>query len=115
MMLILWASWCHSCKKLRPKIAQSTELAELSRRFVMVNALDDEKPNDDFRFQLDGSYIPRIYFVDANGHIMKDVFNKNGNYQYKYYYGDVKSILSSMRQVIAQLDDAVSVDKQPVR
>ena len=47
---------------LKPRIRNDAEIAALSKNFVMVNCQDDEEPMED-QFDIDGAYIPRIYFL----------------------------------------------------
>ncbi|XP_067932466.1 thioredoxin domain-containing protein 12-like [Watersipora subatra] len=98
LMLIIHKSWCGACKALKPRFADSSEIAELSEKFIMVNTLDDEEPKDK-KYAPDGGYIPRIFFMNPNGEIISDVYNESGNAQYKYYYPQPDAILSSMRRV----------------
>jgi len=99
LVLIIHKSWCGACKALMPKIKASKELAEMSAKFVMVNVMDDQEPQDDL-YKPDGGYIPRILFFDPKGNLLKDVINETGNAKYKYYYSDVKSIMASMKSVL---------------
>ena len=52
----------------------------------MVNAEDDEAPHGDTSFDIDGGYIPRIFFMDSNGAVKEDIINAGGNAKYKYFY-----------------------------
>jgi len=100
LMIIIHKSWCGACKVIKPKFEASEEIAELSKKFVMVNTMDDDEPEGDV-YQPDGSYIPRFLFFDPNGDLMKDIIHEGGNPEYKYYYNDPPSITRSMKKVLS--------------
>ena len=50
--------------------------------------------------KLDGAYIPRIFFLDSTGQVLENVQNTKGNPDYKYFYHNAESVISSMRQVL---------------
>ncbi|KAJ7357775.1 Thioredoxin domain-containing protein 12 [Desmophyllum pertusum] len=108
VMLIIHKSWCGACKALKPKFAQSKEIEELSKKFVMINVEDEEEPQDT-KFQLDGSYIPRIFILDSSGRVQKDIYNKKGNPSYKYYYGSTPGIVDSMKEALENMIDGVRI------
>eukprot|EP01095_Lingulamoeba_sp_RSL-Kostka_P017205 TRINITY_DN880_c0_g2_i1.p1 TRINITY_DN880_c0_g2~~TRINITY_DN880_c0_g2_i1.p1 ORF type:complete len:150 (-),score=46.75 TRINITY_DN880_c0_g2_i1:103-552(-) len=95
MLVILHKTWCGACKRLKPTIENSERFAELSKNFVMVNAENDEEPHSDPSYSIDGSYIPRAYFVSPEGEI-RDIFNKDGNPQYKYFYPSAIHLVAAM-------------------
>jgi len=102
-MVIIWKSWCGACKNLKPQLAGSTEFADLSKNFVMINAGDDDEPSDS-QFSPDGGYIPRILFVDAHGKVDNSIYNKRGSEKYKYYYSSPDELLESMREANQRLN-----------
>lgn len=108
IMLVIHKTWCGACKALKPKFAESKGIEELSKNFVMINVEDDEEPQDT-KFQIDGSYIPRIYILDSAGRVQKDIYNKNGNPSYKYYYGNERGIVSSMEEALEKMIDGVRI------
>jgi len=108
IMLLIHKSWCGACKALKPRFAESKEIAELSKKFVMINVEDDEEPQDT-KFQIDGSYIPRIFILDSSGRVQSDIYNKDGNPSYKYYYGSTPGIVASMKAALEMMIDGVRI------
>ena len=45
-LVILHKSWCPACRTLKSKLAHSPEFVELSEKFSMVNANEDDKEAD---------------------------------------------------------------------
>ncbi|XP_065649943.1 uncharacterized protein LOC100207796 isoform X3 [Hydra vulgaris] len=100
MMLIIHKSYCGACQALKPKVRSDPEIAELSTHFIMVNCNDDEEPNED-QFDLDGAYIPRIFFLDNLGKVEPSIFNDDKEYiKAKYAYGSTAGIIKSMRRAL---------------
>jgi len=95
-MIVMHKSWCGACKQLKPKFAASKSISDVSSEFVMVSAIDDEAPQADPAYAIDGGYIPRIIFADSNGKPYTEVFNESGNPRYKYFYSDPESIAKAM-------------------
>lgn len=102
LMLVVHASWCERCKELKPAF-QDSRLAELSERFVMVNADQDQTPAV-LAHAPDGSYIPRVLFIDpATG--SADVELRNPTRQrYHYYYGPQDDLPAMMEKALARHD-----------
>ncbi|KAK2183317.1 hypothetical protein NP493_315g01024 [Ridgeia piscesae] len=85
LMLLIHKSWCSACKALKPKFVTSEKIEKLSKKFVMVNTMDDDEPEDD-KYSPDGKYVPRILFLSPDGKVQEDIINENGNPEYNYYY-----------------------------
>ena len=100
IMVILHKSWCGACKRLKPLVAGSKAMLELSDKFVMVNAEDDEEPSSDPDFSIDGGYIPRIVFLDSSGNVRPEFSNARRGDKYKYFYPSSDEIIISMNNVL---------------
>lgn len=100
MLLIIHKSWCSSCKALKPKLAKHQEFAELSNKFVMVNAGDNDEGKGE-QFDVDGKYVPRIFFLDSNGNVEKDIWNEGTKHKHvKYYYQDGEELVAAMKRAL---------------
>ncbi|XP_063621700.1 thioredoxin domain-containing protein 12-like isoform X1 [Cydia splendana] len=99
MMIIIHKSYCTACKNLKPKFANCPEIQSLSRKFVMVNLIDDEEPESTV-YAPDGTYIPRILFTSPTGKIDKEIYNEDGSSQHKFFYSRPEQIAKSMRKVL---------------
>ena len=93
VFVLVHKTWCGACKRLKTAFADSAEILQKSKDFIMVNLEDDEEPADEM-YKPDGGYIPRILMVDpASGELMP-IHNEQGNPQYKYYYASEDQILA---------------------
>lgn len=98
LMLVVHASWCGQCKALKPVFSES-RLRELSQQFVMVNVDQDETPAA-HGYAPDGSYIPRVLFIDpATGSADESLQNPHRE-RYHYYYGPQDDLPAMMEKAL---------------
>eukprot|EP00041_Stephanoeca_diplocostata_P009460 m.145868 g.145868 ORF g.145868 m.145868 type:complete len:164 (+) comp17746_c0_seq1:60-551(+) len=110
IMHVIHKTWCGACKALKPKFAGSTDIRELSSKFVMVNAQDDEEPSGT-AYAPDGGYIPRILFSDSTNKVDPEILNEpSRGGKYLYYYSDPAQIVAAMTTAAAKLT-AKNVDE----
>ena len=107
-MLVIHKSWCGACKALGPKFASSDAIHALADRFVMINVQDDDDTNSP-DYALDGSYIPRIYFLGADGKALPQYTSANP--QYKHFFGAPNEIAQTMEKVLANWNDGSNAAK----
>ena len=100
LMLVVHASWCSRCKELKPAFQQA-RLAELSERFVMVNADQDLTPAV-LALGPDGQYLPRVLFLDPiTGQPDADLMNPTRE-RYHYYYGPRDDLAGMMEKALSR-------------
>jgi len=89
-------------QRLKPDVAGSSEILELSKNFVMVNAEDDEAPHGDSAYELDGGYIPRILFSNLAGEVQPHIKNTE-RAKFHYYYPTASAIAEVMKEATRKL------------
>ena len=99
VMVLIHQAWCGACKNLKPVIANSQKITDLSKDLVMVNLLGDDVPPSP-KFSPDGNYFPRILFFDPASNLVPSLINPVGNEKYKYYHFNEDSILKVMESAI---------------
>lgn len=100
LMLIVHASWCRSCKALKPSF-HDARLHDLSEQFVMVNLDQDAEPRS-LEFAPDGNYIPRVVFVDPDtGQADPSIYNPRRSDK-RYYYSPQDDIVGAMKKALAR-------------
>ncbi|MGB1276733.1 MAG: thioredoxin family protein [Nannocystaceae bacterium] len=97
LMLLVHASWCPKCKKLKPSF-NSSALTELSRKFVMVNADQDLSPEVEVHAP-DGNYVPRILFFEPGGTLDSSIQNPGRN-RFRYFYMPHDDLVGTMKQAL---------------
>lgn len=100
LMLVVHASWCPKCKDLKPAFGDR-ELVELSDRFVMVNVDQDAVPKS-LDFAPDGSYVPRVLFVDPVSGQADIELRNDRRTRTVYYYGPSDDLVGTMRKALSR-------------
>ena len=99
VMMLIHKSWCGACKRLKPEFQASEDIRAIARSFVMVNLEDDEEPKDP-RYSSDGGYIPRIFFLKADGsEIPNTAF---GSEKYPHFYSSYDRVHYAMDQALGR-------------
>lgn len=100
LMMVVHASWCSQCKALKPKF-DDPALKELSHEFVMVNVDQDQVPKSQ-EFGPDGTYVPRVLFVDPKT-LQADASLRNPDRNRTvYYYGPGDDIVGTMKKALTR-------------
>lgn len=99
--LVLYADWCPRCKDLAPVFSEG-EIARLGAEMVMVRQNVDDRPawlND---YQSLGTYVPRIFFFDAEGNIQEELTSAHARYPYFYTPAGKQALEASMRKALGK-------------
>ncbi len=100
LMLVVHASWCPKCRDLKPKFFDES-LVSASRDLVMVNVDQDEEPRS-LIYSPDGTYIPRVLFIGADGEVISEL--KNGQRsRFHYFYTPADDLVGMMKAAVLRL------------
>ena len=112
-LLLIHRDWCQTCQNLGRYCRKNIPLIKMSKKFVMISAPNGEEPQDDtYKIGsilesacnlLDGSYFPRIYFINPDGSVNYDIISDPNAEKYQFFYPDAERILDSMKQMIKEL------------
>ena len=112
-LLLIHRDWCKTCQNLGRMCRENIPLIKLSKKFVMISAPNGEELQDDtykIGFKLmwialfvDGSYFPRIYFINPDGSVNYDIISDPNAEKYQFFYPDAERIIDSMKQMIKEL------------
>lgn len=99
IFLLVYANWCPHCKNLKTVFADP-EVQKLADKMIMVRQDSDA---DDAgwlasRVGSFGSYVPRIFFLSADGSVKPELTSGNPKYPYFYTPDGVAQLKASMRQ-----------------
>lgn len=89
VLYVQYASWCPDCDATAAHF-HDPGIVELTRHFVMIRTDVDTAPQDELmRYALDGSYVPKLLFLQPDGTPRHDIypdpgaFDSDGKYFYK--------------------------------
>jgi protein-disulfide reductase (glutathione) len=100
--LIFYTTWCPHCANYS-KVFSNPDVVKKSKSFVMIRLDKDKNQELSAKYNPDGEYIPRTYFLSSDGQL--DASLSEQRPQYKYFYGesDPTSILAGMGRALQKL------------
>jgi hypothetical protein len=101
VLLALSATWCVHCRTYS-HVFEDPRVVARARRFVMVRIDSDQQREVAARYALDGTYVPRTYFLSPDGAPMADVHAANPRFHYFFDESDPSSLVAGMDAALAR-------------
>ncbi len=102
LMLIIYTSWCPHCTNYS-KLFHDPKVVEKSKSFVMVRLDADQNKEVAPKFAVDGSYIPRTYFLSSAGVVDPNIHAPRDQFKYFYDEKNPEQVLAGMDAALKQL------------
>jgi protein-disulfide reductase (glutathione) len=99
VFLVLSATWCPHCKNYS-HVFDDPRVVEKAKRFVMVHVDADEHMDLSTQFKPDGAYVPRTFFLSADGKPNFDIRAPRDRFSHFYDEHDPSGILASMDEAL---------------
>lgn len=97
--LVLYGDWCPHCHNFS-RVFHDEKVVRLARRFVMVHADIDRERAVSSRYNPDGGYVPRTFFLTPEGDLRTDIHANRSRFQYFYDESNPAGILRAMEQAL---------------
>jgi protein-disulfide reductase (glutathione) len=93
--LVLYTNWCPHCRNYS-RVFEDPQVVERARGFVMIRANADEEPAVAGKYTSDGGYVPRTFFLAADGTLDPEIHAPRPKFRYFYDERDPRSLLGGM-------------------
>jgi protein-disulfide reductase (glutathione) len=100
--LIFYTTWCPHCTNYA-KVFDDPRVVEKAKSFVMIRLDKDQNKDISARYAPDGEYIPRTYFLSADGELDAALTADRPKFMYFYNENDPASILGGMDRALKKL------------
>ena len=100
--LIFYTTWCPHCANYS-KVFSDPDVVKKAKSFVMVRVDKDKNQELGKQFKPDGEYIPRTYFLAADGKLDESLTETREQFKYFYAENTPSSILAGMDRALAKL------------
>ena len=100
--LVFYTDWCPHCTNYS-KVFHDPNVVEMSKQLVLIRLNKDHNAEVSSKYAPDGEYIPRTYFLNANGELQADVHEQRPNYKYFYNESDPAGVLRGMDEALKKV------------
>ena len=100
--LIFFTTWCPHCKNYSG-VFSDPEVVKKSKSFVMIRLDKDKNADISKKYAPDGEYIPRTYFLSADGTLDPSLSETRDQFKYFYDEKSPSSILAGMDRALKKL------------
>ena len=100
--LVFYTSWCPHCKNYS-HVFEAPQVVDEARKFVMIRANADEEHDLAARYQKDGGYVPRTFFLAPDGTLDADIHAPRDKFLYFFDERDPRSLLAGMETALRKL------------
>ena len=100
--LIFYTTWCPHCANYS-KVFSDPAVVSKAKSFVMIRLDKDKNAEVSKKYSPDGEYIPRTYFLSADGKLDDSLSEQRPQYKYFYNEKDPASILAGMDRALSKL------------
>jgi protein-disulfide reductase (glutathione) len=102
IVLVFYTDWCPHCHNYS-RLFHDSEVVRLSRQFVMIRVERDGHRELSARYAIDGEYIPRTFFLSAEGAVANDLTSDNQDFLYFLDEHDPTELISLMEVALERL------------
>jgi thiol-disulfide isomerase/thioredoxin len=99
IVLVFYTDWCPHCHNYS-RVFHDPRLVEVSKRFIMIRVERDGNRELSAEYDVDGDYIPRTFFLQPNGELMKEL--RKGGSEYRYFLDEYEA-----DELLAMMDRAL--------
>jgi protein-disulfide reductase (glutathione) len=97
--LVFYTDWCPHCTNYS-KVFHDAKVVERAKKFVMIRVKNDENRELSGKFNVDGQYIPRTFFLSADGKLDDSIHAPRDKYKYFYSESDPASVMAGMEAAL---------------
>ncbi|MFT3764020.1 MAG: thioredoxin family protein [Minicystis sp.] len=100
--LVLFTGWCPHCRNYS-HVFDDAKVVEEAKRFVMIRINADDRHDVASKYQPDGGYVPRTFFLSPDGQLAADIHAPRPKFQYFFDERNPASLLAGMGEAIRKL------------
>lgn len=97
VLLVFYASWCHTCHSYRD-LFKHPAIEALAKELVMIRVNVDSRPDLNSTYSDDGLYLPRSYGLMPDGEALA-LTSKNHHFRYFYAANDITGYELLMKNI----------------